>query len=419
MSHPTAIELQPYKNKERYEFRETKFSWADKIAKWLPANVPETKRAEYASTLIDNEIYSVETLAKLEGRDLAEMKIPTGHRALILDGARREAEEAPTQTTYYSICGNLGFQCRGMWQELLSARLWQSFIGEFLASAVYVFILNSIIVSSGTLVGVGGKTAPGPLAGSLALANLDPARYLAIAIGAGFAFALAVYTFSPMFAGHVTPAITWAYLFTAAVSPLKWILFLIAQLAGAMVATGFVNTISFNAFNSAEGGRNIVQPGYRNGTSVGIEVLTTFILILTALAYNDRGRTRGGRGFAPIALGFVVLTVHLISLPINGTSLNPARSFASSAVYHEWDAHWTYWLGPALGSLIAVLVYELFLREKSVPNLFINDPYIRHGHHGKGHDQGHDHGHGSGHDHGHGSGHGSGHDHGHEEYKDQ
>jgi len=296
----------------------------------------------------------------------------------------------------------------GMWEEVSHAGLWQGVVGEFLASAVFVFILNSIIVSSGTLV----QTTPGT-DDSLSIKNLTPDRYLSIAIGAGFAFALSVYTFHPVGAGHVTPAISFALAFSSAISPLRWALYLAAQLLGAMVATGFVNTLSYSKFDQAQGGRNIIQPGYTPGSSVGIETFTTFILVLTALAFHDKGKSKGTHGFGPAALGFVVLVVHLIALPINGASMNPARSFASSAVFHEWNAQWTFWLGPYLGSAIAVLFYEFFLRDKN-PHGKKDCSHNKecHGHkkHGWGHDGGHSHD-GGHHEHGHG-GHKRSHSHG-------
>jgi len=330
--------------------------WVRTLRGWLPG-VDEGVLNSYAQKFVENHIYDVDTLAKIESGELKELKITTGHRAIILDAARRSARKGPA--TFHSVCGDLGLEVHGMYDELTSLKLWQGVVGEFLSSAVFVFILNAIIVSSGLLVQKGNGADD-----SLYIANLPGDRYLSISVGAGFAFAVAVFTFTPIGAGHVTPAISLAYLFTSTITPLRWALYLAAQLVGAMIATGFVETLSPSHFDQAQGGRNIPQPGYGTGASLGIETLTTFILVLTALSFADKKRSRGSAEFGPVALGFVVLCVNLIALPINGSSMNPARSFASSALYHQWDDQWTYWLGPALGSSIAVLWYELFLRDK-------------------------------------------------------
>jgi len=258
--------------------------------------------------------------------------------------------------------GQFGIQ---LWKkdELGSWDLWRGVFGEFFASAVFVFILNSIIVTSGTLESQDGGTT------ALPLTQLSVARYLSIAVGAGFAFAIANYTFFPSSGGHITPAITFGFLLSKQCSLLRWILYLASQMVGAMVATGFVKIQQFQYFDQAMGGVNKVAPGYDDGSSVGIEVLTTFILVITALSFYDDKRPRHDTWFGHLALGFVVLTVHLIALPINGASMNPARSFASSAVFHEWQSQWTWWLGPALGALIAVLFYEITQREKGTSDL--------------------------------------------------
>jgi len=331
--------------------------WSTILKGWLPG-VDEATINSYAQKFVENHIHDVETLSQVESSELKDLKISTGHRTVILDRARREARGGPV--AFNSVCGDLGLKLDGQWNELTSLPLWQGVVGEFLASGVYVFILNSIIVSSGILVQTGNGADD-----SLSIGNLTGDRYLSIAIGAGFAFAVAVYTFNPIGAGHVTPAISLAYLVTSAISPLKWALYLAAQLLGALIATGFVDSVNYDHFGQAQGGANVEQPGYNAGASLGIEVLTTTILVLTALSFRSKQRCKASAEFGPVALGFVVLTVHLIALPINGASMNPARSFASSAVFHQWVNQWTYWLGPALGALIAVFWHELFLRERA------------------------------------------------------
>jgi len=328
--------------------------WESTLVRW---GIPQQYAQQYAQKFVEHHVYDEATLAKLETSELKELNISPGHRAIIMENARR-SRKGPA--TFHSVCGNLGIQVHGMYDELTSLKLWQGVVGEFSAAAIYVFILDAIIVSSGLLVQSANKQDD-----SLNVANLPGDRYLSISVGAGFAFAIAVYTFTPIGAGHVTPAISLAYLFTSAISPLRWALYICAQLVGSMIAVGFVKTLSYGNFDSAQGGIQIAQPGYGAGPSLGIEVLTTYILVMTALSFNDKRRARGSWEFGPLALGFVVLAVHLIALPINGASMNPARSFATSAVYHNWDNQWTYWLGPGLGATIAVLWYELFLREKT------------------------------------------------------
>jgi len=291
--------------------------------------------------------------------------------------ARETGPEFDPPTHWEIICGQFGIQHQNFFkksvEEILTWDLWRGVFGEFFASGIFVFILNSIIVASGLL------ELPYPNGPNRDTGSLDPsptgrmsvARYLSISVGAGFAFALANYTFFPASGGHITPAISWSLLWTHQISFLRWLVYLCAQLLGAIIGTGFAKTVNYGVFDAAGGGINIVHTdlGYDDGVSVGIDTLTTTILCLTALSFYDRRRPKTNNWFGHLALGFVFLTVHLLALPINGASMNPARSFASSAVYHQWHAQWTWWLGPGLGATIAAIWYELFIREKDVKGL--------------------------------------------------
>jgi len=331
----------------------------------------------------------VDRLALLQNSDLASLGVAVGHRPIILQAAREASKEFDPPTTWELICGRFGLDCDGesrrdhlypgqapvhgffpnLLAEFRSWDLWRGVFGEFFASGIFVFLLNAIIVASGLL----ELASPnGPNNGNN-IGSLDPstgrisvARYLSISIGAGFAFALVNFAFWPSSGGHITPAISFAFLWTRQISILRWILYLGAQLVGAIIGTGFVKAVNASAFNNAYGGVNRVHLdlGYDDGVSVGVDVLTTFILCITALSFYDRRRPRFDNWFGHLALGFVFLTVHLVALPINGASMNPARSFASAAIYHAWRSQWTWWLGPFLGAAIAAIWYELFIREK-------------------------------------------------------
>jgi aquaporin PIP len=65
---------------------------------------------------------------------------------------------------------------------------------------------------------------------------------------------------------------------------------------------------------------------------------------------------------APMAIGFTVFICHLVAIPIDGCSINPARSFAAAVVYGRWTDMWIFWVGPFSGATIAALTYELAFR---------------------------------------------------------
>jgi len=342
-------------------------AWVDILEAWLEGEKKSDIQA-YATAFEEQDINSVERLALLTNSDLAALGVGVGHRPIILQKARSYAGRFPAPSTWELIAGHLGFDLTNPVREIRTWDLWRGVFGEFWASFMFVFLLNAVIVASGIL----ESNTPG--LNTANLLTLDPtpsgrisvARYLSISIGAGFAFALANYTFWPSSGGHITPAISFAFLFTRQISFLRWILYLGAQLLGAIIGSGFVKTVNYGYFDAASGGVNLVHKDlrYDDGISVGVDTLTTIILCIVALSFYDTRRNRSFNWFGHLALGFVFTTVHLIALPINGASMNPARSFASAAIFHNWDAQWTWWLGPGLGAVIAAIWYEVAIRYK-------------------------------------------------------
>jgi len=349
------------------------------VEQWLPKGKEENQQIlhDYAAAFVEQDIHSPERLALLKHSDLAALGVAVGHRPFILQNAREYTKDPGAPSTWELICGRFGLEVGfgELIAEFGSWDLWRGVLSEFLASGIFVFLLNAVVVASGIL----ELTFPnGPNKGDQL--TLDPtptgrisvARYLSISIAAGLAFTLTNFAFFPSGGkcggGHITPAISLAFLFSRQISILRWILYLAAQLLGAIIGTGFVKTVHYGLFDAANGGVNHVHKdlGYDDGVSVGVDVLTTTILCLTALSFYDKKRPLLDNWFGHLALGFVFTTVHLIALPINGASMNPARSFASSAIFHDWGSQWTWWLGPYLGAVIAAVWYEIFIREKDL-----------------------------------------------------
>ena len=65
-------------------------------------------------------------------------------------------------------------------------------------------------------------------------------------------------------------------------------------------------------------------------------------------------------GLAPLYIGFSVWVIHIAGIPIDGTSVNPARSFGAAVVANQWSDHWVFWVGPILGGLFAASVWKTF-----------------------------------------------------------
>lgn len=65
-------------------------------------------------------------------------------------------------------------------------------------------------------------------------------------------------------------------------------------------------------------------------------------------------------GLAPLFIGLSVWVIHIAGIPIDGTSVNPARSFGAAVVANKWTDHWVFWVGPIVGGLFAASVWKTF-----------------------------------------------------------
>ncbi|CAM9120088.1 unnamed protein product [Ascophyllum nodosum] len=128
-------------------------------------------------------------------------------------------------------------------------------------------------------------------------------------------------------------------------------------MVGAGLATIFLD--------STDGGYNAIADGIDVGDAFAGEVLCTFLLVLTVFAATD-GELVNKHAFAgplvPWVIGMAVLLSHLIMIPIDGCSINPARSFATAFTNNKWGDQWVFWIGPLLGGVLATVVWETILR---------------------------------------------------------
>ena len=128
----------------------------------------------------------------------------------------------------------------------------------------------------------------------------------------------------------------------------------VAQTGGAAfdVAKGFAS----NGFGPHSPG------GYSLGAAFVCEVVMTFFFLFVILGATDR---RAPAGFAPIAIGLCLTLIHLISIPVTNTSVNPARSTGPALFVGGWalEQLWLFWVAPILGAAAAGIVYPFVTKE--------------------------------------------------------
>ena len=209
--------------------------------------------------------------------------------------------------------------------------------------------------------------------GSAVLAAAFPEFGIAF-VGVALAFGLTVltmaYAIGHISGCHLNPAVTIG-LWAGRRFPAKDILpYVIAQLAGAVLAALVLYVIasgkpgwSLAESGLAANGYGAHSPGgYGLASGLIAEVVLTFMFLVVILGSTDR---RAPAGFAPLAIGMALTLIHLISIPVTNTSVNPARSTGPALVVGGWALQqlWLFWLAPVAGALLGGLAYRIMAEE--------------------------------------------------------
>nr|GEX25149.1 probable aquaporin PIP1-5 [Tanacetum cinerariifolium] len=95
---------------------------------------------------------------------------------------------------------------------------------------------------------------------------------------------------------------------------------------------------------------------------------TLYLQVYTVFSATDAKRSARDSHvpiLAPLPIGFAVFLVHLATIPITGTGINPARSLGAAIIYnkdHAWDDHWVFWVGPFIGAALAAVYHTVAIR---------------------------------------------------------
>ena len=223
--------------------------------------------------------------------------------------------------------------------EFTSLEAWRATLAEFVATLLFVFIGAGSVVATGALTN----------------GELTAARLLVIALAHGFAIAILAYATANISGGHINPAVTFAAWLTKNISTARAMMFVLAQLVGA-VAGALLLLAAIPDAADTNLGAHALGPGVSIGTGFVMELVVTFALVFVIFA---TAVDSGGMGnLAPLAIGLTVLVDHLLAVSITGASMNPARSFGPALVAWEWADHWIYWIAPLAGGVLAGLVYQ-------------------------------------------------------------
>ncbi|KAL1823521.1 hypothetical protein DCAR_0311444 [Daucus carota subsp. sativus] len=235
--------------------------------------------------------------------------------------------------------------------ELLTWSFYRAVIAEFVATLLFLYIIIAIII--------GHKKQDEPC---------DGVGLLGISWGVGGMIFVLVYCTAGISGGHINPAVTFGLFLARKVTLVRALGYMVAQCLGAICGVGLAKAFMKHDYNRNGGGTNSIADGYSKGTALGAEIIGTFVLVYTVFSATDPKRNARDSHIpvlAPLPIGFAVFLVHLATIPITGTGINPARSFGAAVIYgHDkiWDDQWIFWVGPFVGALAAAVYHEFVLR---------------------------------------------------------
>ena len=194
-------------------------------------------------------------------------------------------------------------------------------------------------------------------------------------LGVSLAFGLTVLTMAfaigHISGCHLNPAVSFG-LWASARFPAKELLpYIVAQVLGGIAAGGVLYLIATGkagfdlSAGFASNGYGTHSPGgYSLLAALITEVVMTMMFLLVILGATDK---RAPQGFAPIAIGLCLTLIHLISIPVTNTSVNPARSMGVAVFVGDWALSqlWLFWVAPITGGMLGAVIYRFIGSEKN------------------------------------------------------
>ena len=210
-------------------------------------------------------------------------------------------------------------------------------LAEFIGTAILVF------VGCGSAVFLGADADGG---------------HLAVALAFGLSIVATAYVIGNVSGCHINPAVSLAVFMNKKMTMGDFISYVISQIAGAIAGAGLLKYVSLAAdYDMTDGlGSNLYDNvGVAGGLVV--EIVLTFLFVLTILGVTS-DENKGG--VAGIVIGLTLAFVHIIGIPLTGTSVNPARSIGP-AIFAGGDALsqlWVFIVGPLVGAAVALLAFK-------------------------------------------------------------
>ncbi|MGC1005436.1 aquaporin Z [Pantoea agglomerans] len=189
--------------------------------------------------------------------------------------------------------------------------------------------------------------------------------FMGVALAFGLSVLVMAYAVGHISGGHFSPAVTLGLVAGGRFPASQAIPYIIAQPAGGIVAGAVLYLIASGKDDFSRAASGFAANGYGKRSPGGFSLQSGMIaeVVMTAIfLIVIKGATseRAPKGFAPVAIGLALTLIHLISIPLANTSVNPARSTAAALFQGDWAISplWMFWLMPIIGAVIGGLIYR-------------------------------------------------------------
>ena len=194
---------------------------------------------------------------------------------------------------------------------------------------------------------------------------------LGISCAFGLSLMAMIYAVGGVSGCHVNPAVSLAMLITKRISGKEFVQYVVAQILGAFAGSGILAALVLMSDNFGDlemagfGANGYGEYSYTGLSMIGaliVEAVLTFVFVLVILQVTSKENQASVAG---LVIGLTLIVVHIIGIPLTGTSVNPARSLAPAILTGIYDLTpviqlWVFIVGPFVGAILAALVYKAF-----------------------------------------------------------
>ena len=193
-----------------------------------------------------------------------------------------------------------------------------------------------------------------------------PAQVLMVAMAFGLAVVAMAYTIGGISGCHINPAITLGVMLSGRMKTKDGLMYMLFQVAGAVIGSAilYLLTSYIDIDYATRTGANVCQPGIGIAGGFIAELVFTFMFVLVVLGTTDA--SKGAGNFAGLAIGLSLVMIHIVCIPITGTSVNPARSIGP-AIFEGGAALsqlWIFVVAPLVGAALSALVWKAIAAQR-------------------------------------------------------